>query len=95
LVALSNGGEIGPQAFIAPPPRATGAEAEEAAMPSDGTLTLREHLDTIERHMIVRMLAATANNQSETARRLGISRSSLIDRMKKHGLSGAGSADSP
>jgi len=95
LVALSNGGEIGPQAFIAPPPRATEPEAEEAAMPPDGTLTLREHLDTIERHMIVRMLAATANNQSETARRLGISRSSLIDRMKKYGLSGAAATDSP
>src|SRR4051812_25228049 len=89
LVALSNGGEIGAQAFTAPPARMTEPEAEEVPLPSDGTLTLREQLDTIERHMIVRTLAATTNNQSETARRLGISRSSLIDRMKKYGLSGA------
>ncbi|MFL5274866.1 MAG: sigma-54-dependent transcriptional regulator [Myxococcales bacterium] len=91
LVALSNGGEIGPQAFIAPPPRVTEPEAEEVPLDTDVTLTLREHLDTIERQMIVRTLAATANNQSETARRLGISRSSLIDRMKKYGLSSAAS----
>ncbi|MFL5408479.1 MAG: sigma-54-dependent transcriptional regulator [Myxococcales bacterium] len=91
LVALSNGGEIGPQAFIAPPPRVTEPEAEEVPLDTDVTLTLREHLDTIERQMIVRTLAATTNNQSETARRLGISRSSLIDRMKKYGLSSAAS----
>ncbi|MFL5379822.1 MAG: sigma-54-dependent transcriptional regulator [Myxococcales bacterium] len=91
LVALSNGGEIGPQAFIAPPPRVTEPEAEGVPLDTDVTLTLREHLDTIERQMIVRTLAATTNNQSETARRLGISRSSLIDRMKKYGLSSAAS----
>jgi len=92
LVALSNGGEIGPQAFVAPPPRAAEAQAEDVPADSKGTLTLREHLDTIERQMIVRTLAATGNNQSETARRLGLSRSALIDRMKKYGLSNA-SAD--
>src|SRR3954463_634331 len=59
LVALSNGGEIGPQAFIAPPPRVTEPEAEEVPLATDVTLTLREHLDTIERQMIVRTLAAT------------------------------------
>jgi len=89
LVALSSGGEIGPQAFTAPAPRVVEPEAE-APLPPDGTLSLREHLDSIERHMITRTLGATGNNQSETARRLGISRSALIDRMKKYGLSGPG-----
>jgi DNA-binding NtrC family response regulator len=92
LVALSNGGEIGPEAFVAATPRGTEAQTEHVPPDSNGTLTLREHLDTIERQMIVRTLAATGNNQSETARRLGLSRSALIDRMKKYGLSNA-SAD--
>src|SRR5262249_43117044 len=83
LVALSNGGEIGPQAFTAPAPREVEPGEEP---PAEGTLSLREHLDATERNLIARTLAATANNQSEAARRLGMSRSALIDRLKKYGL---------
>jgi two-component system response regulator AtoC len=32
------------------------------------------------------MLTATSGNQSEAARRLGVSRTALIDRLKKYGL---------
>ena len=73
---------------------APASEVEEASdvgrgqhAPDGGALSLREHLDAVERGLVARTLAATGGNQSEAAQRLGISRSSLIDRMKKHGLS--------
>ncbi|MBI5543426.1 MAG: sigma-54-dependent Fis family transcriptional regulator [Deltaproteobacteria bacterium] len=85
LVALSLGGEIGAEAFpgvpAAPPATESGAE-----LPVDGSLTLREQLEALERSLIVRSLAATGNNQSEAARRLGLSRTTLIDRLHKYGL---------
>jgi len=40
----------------------------------------------LERGLITRTLAAVAGNQSEAARRLGLGRGSLIDRMRKCGL---------
>ena len=65
-------------------------EAAPAAMPpraetSEG-LTLREQVEGLERGVITRTLAAVGGNQSEAARRLGLSRGTLIDRMRKYGL---------
>jgi two-component system, NtrC family, response regulator AtoC len=48
--------------------------------------SLREQVEGLERGLITRTLAAVAGNQSEAARRLGLSRGSLIDRMRKYGL---------
>jgi two-component system response regulator AtoC len=82
MVAMSRGGEIGADAFtvaVAPPPGA------EPALP--GGLTLKEQLDALERSLIAQALSDAAGNQTETARRLGMSRSALIDRLKKYDLS--------
>src|SRR5712691_6340275 len=82
MVAMSSGGEIGADAFntavVSPP------GAEPAPL---GGLTLKEQLDAFERSLIVQALSVASGNQSETARRLGLSRSALIDRLKKYGLS--------
>ncbi len=83
MVALSGGGEIPASAFTHPPPPEVEGEIEA---PPSGTLTLREHLDAIERSMIASALAEVAGNQSKAARNLGLSRSALIDRLKKYGL---------
>jgi two-component system response regulator AtoC len=68
----------GPAGQVAPP--------EEEEGPPDGSLSLREHLDAVERGLISRALASAGGNQSEAARRLGLSRSALIDRLKKYRL---------
>src|SRR5438132_11933721 len=83
-VALSTGGEIGLEAFAA----ASAASATDAdgEAPPDGTLSLREQLDAVERSLIRRTMAASSGNQSEAARRLGLNRGSLIERLKKYGL---------
>jgi transcriptional regulator with GAF, ATPase, and Fis domain len=49
-------------------------------------MSLRERLALIERRMIVRTLAAVQGNRSHAAKRLGLSRTALIDRLNKYGL---------
>jgi DNA-binding NtrC family response regulator len=79
LVAMSSGGEIGAEAFTRdlPIPDA-GSEPE--------SMTLREQVESFERSLVAQALSATGGNQSEAARRLGLSRSALIDRLKKYGF---------
>jgi len=83
IVALSTGGEIGLEAFAAA--SAAPAADADAEAPPEGTLSLREQLDAVERSLIRRTMAAAGGNQSEAARRLGLSRGSLIERLKKYG----------
>jgi transcriptional regulator with GAF, ATPase, and Fis domain len=46
----------------------------------------REEFDRREREQMVRALAAASGNKAEAARVLGLARSTLISRLKKHGL---------
>src|SRR5438309_8157144 len=55
MVALGGGGEIGVQALTGTAFRATESDAETL---SDGTLSLREQIDALERSVIARTLAA-------------------------------------
>lgn len=48
--------------------------------------TLRVQVSAFERSVIERMLQSTKQNQSEAARRLGVSRMTLIEKMKRYGL---------
>ncbi|WP_242393761.1 sigma-54-dependent transcriptional regulator [Anaeromyxobacter oryzisoli] len=101
LVALSSGGEIGPEA-LEPAPGASAAPSAAAA-PTGGAeadadaegpatrepgrpLTLREQLEAVERSIVARAMTDARGNQSEAARRLGVSRGTLIDRLKRFGL---------
>jgi two-component system response regulator AtoC len=84
IVALSGGGELAVDAFTATPAPSTAEAGVEA--PPGGALTLREQMDALERNLIGQALAATSGNQSEASRRLGLSRSAFIDRLKKYGL---------
>ena len=53
-----------------------------------GELTLRE-----QRRAISRAMAAAGGNQSEAARRLGMSRGTLIDRLHRYGIGSPASGD--
>jgi hypothetical protein len=88
LVALGGGAEIGAEAFDDTP--LTAGRGEAAAAPSGtpkASASLKEQVDAFERTLVSRVLAASAGNQSEAARRLRISRSALIDRVRKYNLS--------
>jgi two-component system response regulator AtoC len=84
IVALSGGGEIGPEAFSTEPAPSAIEPGVEAT--PGGALTLREQMDALEHSLIAQALAAASGNQSEAARRLGLSRSAFIDRLKKYGF---------
>jgi two-component system response regulator AtoC len=101
LVALAPPGELGPEAFSAPAAERAPAPVDAAAPPASGPAGIEpveaapprsalprwQHLEAVERGLIVQMISATGGNQSAAARRLGLSRSALIQRLKKYGLS--------
>jgi len=47
---------------------------------------LRRRVEAFERAIIAEQFDASERNQSETARRLGISRPALIEKLHKYGL---------
>jgi DNA-binding NtrC family response regulator len=81
LVALSPEGEL--DLALLSPGRASSSSAEDPSR-------LREKMDAYERGLILDALRASAGNRSEAARQLGISRVTLHDKLKKHGI---GSSD--
>ena len=86
MVALSGGGELGPEAFVeraAPDAPERSGDAASAPAP-DGSHTLREQLDALEKSVIARTMTAVGGNQSEAARRLGISRNTLTERLRRY-----------
>jgi len=92
LAALSTGGLISYADFRAAD---TGAAAQPASPITDNDEpapdarngpSLKEQVEAFERGLVARALDATGGNQSEAARRLGVSRVTLIDKMKKYGL---------
>ncbi len=98
LVALSTGGEIGDQPRTDSAVRGASTSPvlalqaalqapvqENPAVPEGQTLW--ERLDAFERGLIEDALELTRGNQSEAARKLGVSRSAFIDRLKKYNLS--------
>jgi DNA-binding NtrC family response regulator len=93
LAALSSGGVIGLSDFRAAELGAQAApslpsDAGDADPPPDARNgpSLKEQVEAFERGLVARALDATGGNQSEAARRLGVSRVTLIDKMKKYAL---------
>ena len=58
-----------------------------AASAGGGVRVERADRDRREREQLVRALASTQGNKAEAARALGLARSTLVSRLKKHGLS--------
>ena len=87
-VALATGSVIGPQAFelIQNPSVGSNTAPDSSPPPKAGGPSFREQMEAFERNLLVGALAATQNNQSEAARRLGLNRATLYDRLKKYAL---------
>jgi two-component system response regulator AtoC len=87
-VALATGSVIGPQAFelIQNPSVGSNSAPDSSPPPKAGGPSFREQMEAFERNLLVGALAATQNNQSEAARRLGLNRATLYDRLKKYSL---------
>jgi DNA-binding NtrC family response regulator len=68
--------------------RAELSPQDPLAVEVTGKRSLREQVAEFERTVLTRVLAETSQNQSESARRLGVSRMTLIEKMKRAGLKG-------
>jgi transcriptional regulator with PAS, ATPase and Fis domain len=69
------------------PAAISGVEFPQRAMTSgEKQSTLSERLDLLERRMILEALEQHAGNRTQAAKSLGIPRSTLILKMKKHAL---------
>ena len=66
-------------------PRAARRGATASGNPGPN-FPLRTRVETFERKIIAEQFAAAKNNQSETARRLGVSRPALVEKLHKYGL---------
>lgn len=83
LLAMSCGGELGVESLeIAGVLSSVGG----AAGGPGGHASLKDQMDAVERSAIARAMAEVGNNQSRAARQLGLSRSTLIERLKRHGF---------
>jgi two-component system response regulator AtoC len=64
----------------------TGDEHAAPVIDARNGPSLKEQVEAFERGLVARALEGTGGNQSEAARRLGVSRVTLIDKMKKYSL---------
>jgi DNA-binding NtrC family response regulator len=79
LVAESDGGELGAD-ILEPLASAPQIMSPESSQP------FRERVAAFERALITEALAAAGDNRAEAARRLGMSRVTMLDRMKRLGI---------
>jgi transcriptional regulator with GAF, ATPase, and Fis domain len=61
-------------------------EPPAAEVQSERPPLLKDAIEQLEREMIAEALAATNHNQQQAARKLGLSRQGLINKIKRHGL---------
>jgi two-component system response regulator AtoC len=67
-------------------PRAPAAGGSASDGDPGPNFPLRTRVESFEREIIAEQFAAAKKNQSETARRLGVSRPALVDKLHKYGL---------
>jgi DNA-binding NtrC family response regulator len=81
IVSDRPGARIDESWFARERPHVTSVDCEQSP---DGMVNFRACIETVERTLIGRAMAAASGNQSEAARRLGLSRGSLLERLKKY-----------
>lgn len=85
LAALSSGGIIAADAFQ-PNADPNGAGQSDEIEERETGVSLRDQVRAFERILLAGAFASAGRNQSETARRLGLSRATVLDKLRKYGL---------
>ncbi len=91
MVAVSGSGAIDIDALEDSPFPTSNRAAEPPRSP--GALSLHDQVAAFERRIISQALAAAAGNRSRAARLLGLSRTTLFDRLRKYELTAATDRD--
>jgi transcriptional regulator with PAS, ATPase and Fis domain len=81
-LVLSKGGLIGPDLL----PREIAGSAPDMPLSSETVTGSARTLSEVEREHILKVLREEGNNRSNAARVLGISRSTLLDKLKRYGI---------
>ena len=76
VVALSEGGPIAADALDQPDARRGSAAGG----------SFREQVERLERSLLTQALSDAGSNQSEAARKLGLSRATFLDKLKRYGI---------
>jgi two-component system response regulator AtoC len=84
-VALATSKVIGPAAFALVDSSVAATPGVAADVGGQGP-SYREQMEAFERNLLSATLNGAGGNQSEAARRLGLSRATLYDRLQRHGL---------
>jgi DNA-binding NtrC family response regulator len=85
LVVFADDGELGPEALETRPDEPVMA-SPAAGHVDDPSLPYKSRVDAFERAIITATMVAASGNRAEAARRLGMSRITLLDRMKRLGI---------
>jgi two-component system, NtrC family, response regulator HydG len=96
LVALSPAEGLDLALLPGSAPPSGGAGAAEASSDPEAAgppLPLKQRVEAYERGLIVEALRSTRGNRSQAARRLGVSRVTLHDKLRKYELGSAGQAE--
>jgi two-component system NtrC family response regulator len=83
---VSSAAALAEQAAITPSDLAFARSGDPGSVTTDTIATMADAVAALERRMIGTALAATANNHSAAARRLGLSRVGLLKMMTRLGL---------
>jgi Nif-specific regulatory protein len=66
-----------------------GSDAASASATPGGVVPLKKAIAELEQNLIRQAMQETRGNQQQAARRLGLSRQGLINKMKRYGISGS------
>jgi DNA-binding NtrC family response regulator len=86
MAACARGNVIVEEDFLEALPRAAHASPAPDGTKAARPQALKDAVEALERQMIAEALAATRKNQQQAARRLGLSRQGLINKMKRYNL---------
>jgi two-component system response regulator AtoC len=86
LAALSDGGTLEADAFQPHTHQSAMSQGDDATGDPGSEHSLREQVTAFERSLVAKAFAAAGGNQSETARRLGLSRATVLDKLRKYGF---------
>ena len=86
LAACARGNAIGEEDLLDDTPPAPVEPARTGAKSDGKPVTLKQAIEELERRMVREAIEETHGNQQQAARRLGLSRQGLINKMKRYGI---------
>jgi sigma-54 specific flagellar transcriptional regulator A len=85
----ADGSAVEPLPATAPPAATAPPDLDAPVELPDGGMDLREYLENLERRLISKALASAGGTVAQAARLLGLRRTTLVEKLRKYGLTTA------